>query len=133
MDTVKTDRITLKKFGMTMAVVLLAIALFSYFRHKAIPWQIAVLAVIFCMAGVIYPRALALTYELWMHCAKALAWVNTRLILLVMFYGVFTPLGLAMRLARVDLLDRRLQKGKASYWQKKEDKTSHTSDYRRQF
>lgn len=68
-------------------------------------------------------------YDLWMKFAAVLAWVNTRIILIVMFYLVFTPVGLVMRLFGMEQLDRRLEKEKESYWVKKDKKTN----YERQF
>ena len=49
-----------------------------------------------------------------------LGWINTRLILFIIFYLVFTPIGLVMRLFGVDLLDKKIDKNKNSYWRRKE-------------
>ena len=118
---------------MTMGVALVVIALLVYFKAKAVSWPFLALAVVFFAAGGVCPRSLGLTYALWMRLAAVLAWINTRLILVVMFYLVFTPMGLAMRLFRADPLDRRIKAGTASYWKKKEDRKFVQSDYERQF
>jgi hypothetical protein len=39
-----------------------------------------------------------------------------RLILLPIFYGVFTPLGWLLRLAGIDFMNRRLDRARSSYW-----------------
>ena len=62
-----------------------------------------------------------------------MAWINTRLILFIVFYLIFTPLGLVMRLFGADLLERKIDKRKDSYWLKKEKKAFVSSDYDRQF
>jgi multisubunit Na+/H+ antiporter MnhG subunit len=93
----------------------------------------ASLAGLFCGAGLVAPQALALTYRLWIRGAAVLGWINTRLILLAIFYLVFTPLGLAMRLCRVDFLERSLEKSAPSYWKKREEMKFHQRDYQRQF
>lgn len=76
---------------------------------------------------------LRLLYKSWMGLAAILAWVNTRLILLVIFYLVFTPLGLGLKLFGFDLLDRKIEKQKKSYWKKKSFTDFNPSDYERQF
>lgn len=68
-------------------------------------------------------------YDLWMKFAAVLAWVNTRIILIVMFYLVFTPIGLIMRIFGMDVLGLKIERNKESYWLKKDKKTS----YERQF
>ena len=68
-------------------------------------------------------------YDIWMKFAAVLAWVNTRIILIVMFYLVFTPIGLIMKLFGSDQLGLRMEKEKESYWIKKDGKVN----YERQF
>ncbi|MEI6831388.1 MAG: SxtJ family membrane protein [Candidatus Omnitrophota bacterium] len=70
-------------------------------------------------------------YKVWMRFARILSWINTRIILVIMFYLVFTPVGLVMRLFRIDLLERNKNKG--SYWKKKERKDFNFLDYERRF
>lgn len=64
-----------------------------------------------------------------MKFAAVLAWVNTRLILIVMFYMVFTPIGFVMRIFGSDQLGLKIEKEKESYWIKKDAKIN----YERQF
>ena len=52
--------------------------------------------------ALVWPRSLAQVYRLWMTVDEVLGWINTRLILGVVFYGIFTPLGLLMRLRGQD-------------------------------
>jgi uncharacterized protein involved in cysteine biosynthesis len=68
-------------------------------------------------------------YDLWMKFAAVLAWINTRLILIAMFYLVFTPIGLIMRLFGSDQLGLRIEKDKRSYWVKNDKMIN----YERQF
>ncbi|MDD5165806.1 MAG: hypothetical protein PHQ57_00245 [Candidatus Omnitrophica bacterium] len=56
-----------------------------------------------------------------------------RIILAILFYLVLAPIGLIMRLFRVDLLDRKIDKKKESYWRKKEEAVCDLASYERQF
>ena len=58
--------------------------------------------------GLVWPRSLAHVYRLWMAVGEVLGWINTRLILGVLFYGLFTPMGLIMRLRGKDPMRRTL-------------------------
>jgi hypothetical protein len=68
-----------------------------------------------------------------MKLAFVLSWFNTRLLLILIFYLVFTPLGLAAKLFGVDFLDRRVEKDKPSYWRKREAAVFKKENYERQF
>lgn len=71
-------------------------------------------------------------YEAWMKFAHALGWVNTRIILSIVYFLIFTPLALIFRLIGKDPLERRFE-AVDSYWNKREAKEFRREDYRRQF
>ncbi|MBI4982860.1 MAG: hypothetical protein HZC15_07020 [Candidatus Omnitrophica bacterium] len=51
-----------------------------------------------------------------------------KLVLIILFYSLFTPIGLIMSLFKVDLLDRRINKYKNSYWRIKQKNSFSKSD-----
>jgi hypothetical protein len=61
------------------------------------------------------PGLLQPVHKGWMRLAEALGWLNTRVLLSIVYYLMMTPLGVAMRLLGKDPLDRRLH-DRASYW-----------------
>lgn len=133
MEKLNLDRHSLKKFGLTMGTAFLAITLFILLRHKYSPLVTAVISGIFFILAFMLPALLRPIYISWMRLAFMLAWINTRLILLIIFYIVFAPIGLALRLFGVDLLNKKIDKNKQSYWLRKEKKEFSPSDYEKQF
>ncbi|MFA4889283.1 MAG: SxtJ family membrane protein [Candidatus Omnitrophota bacterium] len=133
MEKGKVDKAALKKFGITMAIAFLAIAILILFRHKHNPKILFIISAIFLAFGVLAPLLLKPFFVFWMRLALILGWLNTRLILMLMFYLVFTPIGLVLRLFRVDLLERKLNNKKISYWHKKEQAVFNPQEYERQF
>ncbi len=71
-------------------------------------------------------------YRWWMKFAAGLAFVNTRLLLSVVYIFIIGPLHLVMRLAGKDYLERRLGTS-PSYWKKKEAVAHTLESARRQF
>ncbi|HEY6190851.1 MAG TPA: SxtJ family membrane protein [Bacteroidota bacterium] len=55
----------------------------------------------------------------WMAFAAALGWVNTRVILTVVYFTLFAVGALVLRLLGKDLLSRKYHTG-STYWIKKE-------------
>lgn len=129
----KLDRTELKKFGMTMGVAFFVIALLLFIKHKNINPVVALISAVFFMAGIILPRALKPVYLVWMKFAHILGWINTRIILCVIFYLIFVPMGVLIRLFGVDLLDRKISKDKKSYWYKQKTQGLGKPGYERQF
>ena len=77
-------------------------------------WAIA-LSFFLIFAGVVIPRRLVLLYRAWMGIGHILAWVNTRIILGIVFYGIVTPIGVIRRSMGKDPMDRELRPDLETY------------------
>ena len=105
----------LRRFGLAVGGVLLLIAGWLAWRDRASPaWLLpgALLAAL----GALAPRALGRAHRGWMALALALGWVTSRLVLLLVFALLLTPLALAARLLGKRFLELRPDRGAASYW-----------------
>lgn len=71
-------------------------------------------------------------YRWWMQFARALAFVNTRIILTLVYVLLLAPVALLLRLMGKDYLDRRLG-GEESYWKAKESVDPTLEQSKRQF
>src|SRR5262249_14397449 len=58
--------------------------------------------------ALVWPRSLAQVYRLGMALGGFLGWIIPRLILGILFYGIFTPIGLFMRWRGQDPMRRTL-------------------------
>ena len=70
--------------------------------------------------GLFKPFVLRPLYVGWMIAAFPISWTMTKLILGILFYGVFTPLGVCFRILSRDALCLKLQPETDSYWIAKE-------------
>ena len=68
----------------------------------------------------------------WMHAVFPIGWVVSHLLMALIFYLVFTPIGLTMRLFRRDPMLRRFEPKTGSYWVEHRTGVT-TSRYFRQF
>lgn len=133
MDKLKTDKKSLKKFAITMFVALLILGTILLLKQKPVYIWLYGISSLFLVLGVVVPGALRQVYIIWMKLAFVLGWINTRLLLILMFYLVFTPIGLVMKLFGKDSLDRKIEKNKQTYWHKREEKKFNPADYEHQF
>ncbi len=72
--------------------------------------------------GLLRPLYLGLTLV-----TLPIGMVLSPLVMAVLYFGVFTPLGIAMRLRGWDPLDRKFEPEAASYWVKREMKRTPAS------
>ncbi|MBN2287706.1 MAG: hypothetical protein JXQ83_00140 [Candidatus Glassbacteria bacterium] len=116
-DKAITQRSDYRKFGVSLGCVLSALAaLLAWRAHPGAAWVAGITGGFLLLAGLALPPALALPYRAWMAFARGLAWFNTRLLLVLVFYLVLTPLGLIMRLIGKRPLNLEWEPEAETYW-----------------
>ena len=105
-----------RKSALLVAAVLLLMAAWNLYRGRTTVVIIfALIGAALFIAGLFAPAAARAFHKAWMRLAVALGHVNSRVLLTLMYYLVFTPYGLASRLLGRDPLRRRGRAGE-SYW-----------------
>ncbi len=84
--------------------------------HTKLAAALAVLALTVGPVGMTRPQTLRPIYVAWMVLAFPIGWTISQLILALMFYGLFTPIGLIFRIIGRDPLHRARQPELESYW-----------------
>ena len=123
----------LRNFGILMFVALGAIGGFLFWRHKDIYIYFLAAAGAFLVLGFAWPNALVVVYIPWMKFAAALGWINTRILLGIIFFGIFTPMALILRLIRKDLLSVNWNRKSDSYWLDVNNPEPNPETYERMF
>ncbi len=72
------------------------------------------------VVGWFRPRIIRPVYVSWMIAVFPIGWTVSRVVLALLFYGLFTPLGLLLWTCGRDALGLSLQPEAGSYWAKKE-------------
>jgi hypothetical protein len=105
-----------RKTALMVGGVLLAIAAWNYHRGRMTVVEVfGTFGALLVVAGVAVPSVSRAFHVGWMKFAHALGWVNSRVLLTVLFYGVFAPYGFLSRLFGRDPLGRR-RGGGETYW-----------------
>ena len=94
----KSDIKQLRSFGLMVGAIFAAMGLWPVLFRGDDPrlWAL-VLAGLLVIPALVLPRSLGSVYQGWMVVGNILGWINTRIILGVIFYGLFTPIGLIRR------------------------------------
>ena len=104
-----------RKTVFVVAAVLASIAAWNVYRGRMTVVAVTGgVAVALAFAGLFVPVLARGFHVFWMRVAAALGYVNSRVLLTLLYYGLFMPYGLVSRLFR-DPLRRRGPRAK-SYW-----------------
>lgn len=127
------DRQHLRRFGLTVGTGFILIGTVSWWRdHTIAPRIFWAIATMLAVPALVAPAVLAPVERAWLTVGRSLAWVNTRILLTVLFYAVVTPIAVLMAFFR-DPLDRRLGEARKSYWIRRPVVPFDATTYYRQF
>ena len=114
----------MRKFGFTMGAVisiLFGLLLPWLFEHDYPLWP-WIAAGVFWLAAAAVPASLSPVYSAWMRIGHALGWINTRIILGLMFYTVFFLASILMKLLGKDPMSRKIDTTLDSYRVRSEER-----------
>ena len=107
----------LRQFGTVMGIFLvlflgLLIPWVWEFPFPVWPW---IAAAVFIGSALIAPVLLKPIYIVWMKLSHVLGWINTKILLTIVFYVIFLPIGMIMRLLGKDPMHRKFDKSTKTY------------------
>ena len=130
---IKSEKRDLRKFGITIGIILLIITGFLFWKEKESFQILLTFGVAFGILGITIPFILKPIYWVWMVLATILGWFMTRVILSLLFYAVLTPIGLIARLFGKQFLGLKMDGSKQSYWNVRKVEAFDTQNYEKQF
>ncbi len=99
----------LKKFGFIMgsALILLFGLFFPWLLSKPIPLWPWIVAAIFILWALLHPTSMKPVYVIWMKIGGVLGFINTHIIMGILFFVIFLPLGLLFKLFGKELIPNK--------------------------
>ena len=122
-------------FGYGLGIIALIFGLGGWHKHGFQLQTIVLLicSVIFLSTAWLNYMAYKPAYEMWMKVAHIIGAVVTTGILTLVFFLVFFPTGLVLRLFGKDHLERKIDLKIASYWHKRQQHPFSKERYQQQF
>lgn len=109
----------LRKLGLTIGIFLLVIASFLWWKQRPGFPYFAYAGGGVILLGLAAPILLKPVYKAWMAFAVVMGFMMTRVILTILFFGLFTPISLIAKLLGKDLLEERWEPNATTYWVKR--------------
>ncbi len=124
---------SLRKFAHTVGIVFLLLGGYAWWKQpfSTLAVVLGSVGLVLNIAGLLYPAVLRPVYRLWMGAAFAMGWLVSHLILVVFYYGVITPVAIALRILGKQFLDIDFRRKQQSYWIRRD--ASKKVDYEKMY
>jgi hypothetical protein len=125
---------TLRQFGGLWIVFFGAMATWQGLHHSrsGIAIALGIVALTIGPLGVVAPHVIRPVFVGWMFAVYPVGWLVSRFMLGVLFYGLFTPIGIISRAIGRDELRLRPHRASDTYWTTK-PQAADRAQYLKQF
>lgn len=127
-DQIKLNGKEFKKFGLLIGGIFCVVSFFAIWKDwwsEIISYVITAAGIFLICAGLIIPNILRGIYKYWMMIAIVIGSVVAKIILIVVFYCIVSPVGILSRSFRKKFFVSFRSKDLQSYWIKKEKVTNY--------
>ena len=105
-----------RNFGIVFFIVFLVVSLWPLTYGEPIRIWSAIISLVFLILGLMNSKLLTPLNKLWFKFGTILGAIIAPIVMGVVFFLVITPIGLFMKIIGKDLLKKRYDKKKATYW-----------------
>ena len=123
MKRVDSDKIKIssnRSFGLLFFVVFLIVSLWPLTHEGSIRIWSVIVSAVFLILGLINSRLLTPLNVLWFKLGMILGAIISPIVMGIVFFLVVTPTGLILRIMGKDLLNKKYDKEKETYWIKRD-------------
>ena len=132
-SAMKADVKELRKFSIILFFAFGILGLLIFWRRGDSGLVLCGVGLALLLCGLTSPKLLAYPYKGWMRLSLILGFLMSHLILSLMYYLVFTPIGVVMRLFGKDFPHKQFDKNATTYWIKKEQRVYVKERYEKMF
>ncbi len=110
-----------REFGLVMAAFMAVIAIWPYIMaHGAVRYWAGAISVLFLLLALFIPQILNPLNRAWGKLGEILNKLIAPVVMLILFFGVVTPIAMLMRLTGKRPLDLKYKSDATTYWIQKE-------------
>lgn len=78
------------------------------------------IAGIFMIIGIFRPLILERFYKVWTKLGEFIGGIVSKIIMFILYFGLFTPVSMVLKILGKDLLNKKIDKSKNTYWIERE-------------
>jgi hypothetical protein len=122
-ESPRADSRRLRQFAAALIVLTTVLAAMKWRRHGVITTPVALAALVgwtIGAVGLVAPSRIAWLFHAVSAITRPIGRVVSEVVVIVLYFGIVTPIALVCRLAGRDRLQRRFDPQAASYWVRRE-------------
>ena len=109
-----------RNFGLVFFFVFLIVSIWPIISGESIRiWSVAI-SLVFLILGLMNSKVLTPLNKLWFKFGIILGAIVAPVIMSIIFFLAITPIGLLMKILGKDLLNKKINKKKNTYWIKRD-------------
>ena len=108
----------LRIFGLIWSAIFLLIATYPLLKgQNIILWSLCT-GLAFLLSAIVYPKIYKIIYfyQGWIAFGDIIGKINSKVIIFALFYFIFFPIGVILKIFRKDLLGKKLDSKAKSYF-----------------
>ena len=105
-----------RNFGLVFFIVFLLLGFWPLINGEEIRFWSVIISIIFLFLGIINSKLLTPLNLLWFRFGILLGSIFAPIVMMFVFFLVVTPIGLAMKIMGKDLLNKKRDNKKETYW-----------------
>ena len=109
-----------RNFGLVFFIVFLIVSIWPLTYDEPVRIWSAIISSIFLILGLMNSKLLTPLNKLWFKFGMILGAIVSPVVMGVVFFLVVTPIGLIMKIMGKDLLNKKYDKKKRTYWIKRD-------------
>lgn len=111
----------LKTFGLIWVGIFVFIELLQFVKNDVILIWPLVISFLFISIIIINPLILTGFYKLFTKIGEFIGNIMSKIILIILFYGLFTLISIVLKILKKDLLNKKINKDCKTYWIEREN------------
>ena len=109
-----------RNFGLVFFIVFLIVSIWPLTYDEPVRIWTAIMSSVFLILGLMNSKLLTPLNKLWFKFGMILGAIVSPVVMGVVFFLVVTPIGLIMKIMGKDLLNKKYDKKKRTYWIKRD-------------
>ena len=110
----------LKIFAFIWSGIFIIVGLLPLLKDGEVRIWAVVVSFLFGAISFIKPELLTPFYRLWVKFGGFIGGIMSKVMMFILYFGVFTPVSFVLKILGKDLLDKKIDKSQKSYWIERE-------------
>lgn len=111
----------LKSFGIIWSTIFFIISFYPLINNSKINILSLSISILFILISIWNPRILKYFYILWIKLGNFIGYYISIIIMFLLYFFLFTPISLILKILRKDLLNKKIDLKTNSYWLERKD------------